>query len=174
MGALLVKWFLLSTRNHGPWVRIPHGAYALRQGILSTIVSLSTECSKWVPGAAESSSFKCLWAPIPGVPKKRNARSIFVTLIFENIASFISSDKTLSSEKKLDQEHWSCLISFDSLVISQNMVFFQKKSSFIFMTFQSGIMAFLTSIHCCPEAHWSVQTKQRENLWTVYCYTRRK
>ena len=28
-------------------------------------------------------------------------------------------------------------------------------------------MAFLTSIHCCPEAHWSVQTKQRENLWTA-------
>ena len=27
-------------------------------------------------------------------------------------------------------------------------------------------MAFLTSIyiHCCPEAHWSVQTKQRENI----------
>ena len=35
------------------------------------------------------------------------------------------------------------------------------------VTFQSGIMAFLTSIHCCPEALSSVQTKQRENLWTA-------
>ena len=39
--------------------------------------------------------------------------------------------------------------------------------SLILMTFLSGIMAFLTSIHCSPEAHWSVQTKQRENLWTA-------
>ena len=37
----------------------------------------------------------------------------------------------------------------------------------VLVTFQSGIMAFLTSIHWCPEAHWSVQTKQRENLWTA-------
>ena len=33
--------------------------------------------------------------------------------------------------------------------------------------FQSGIMAFLTSIHRCQQAHWSVQTKQNENLWTA-------
>ena len=53
-------------------------------------------------------------------------------------------------------------IGFDSMVISQNIVIFNFL--FILVTFQSGIMAFLTSIHCCPEAHWSVQTKQRENL----------
>ena len=29
------------------------------------------------------------------------------------------------------------------------------------------IMAFLTSIHCCQETHWSVQRKQRGNLWTA-------
>ena len=46
----------------GSWVRIPLGAYALRQGILSTIVSLD-------PGvvngySAGIYSLKCLWAPI--------------------------------------------------------------------------------------------------------------
>ena len=51
------------------------------------------------------------------------------------------------------------------MVISQNIVIFNFL--FILVTFQSGIMAFLTSIHCCPEAHWSVQTKQRKNLWTA-------
>ena len=35
------------------------------------------------------------------------------------------------------------------------------------MTFQSGIMVFLTSIPCCPEVHWSMQTKHTENLWTA-------
>ena len=35
---------------------------------------------------------------IPGVPKKAE-RLIFITLIFENIAYFISSDKALSCEK---------------------------------------------------------------------------
>ena len=56
-------------------------------------------------------------------------------------------------------------ISFDFMVISQNIVI--VNFLFMLMTFQSGIMAFLTSIHCCPEAHWSVQTKQRENFWTA-------
>ena len=41
---------------------------------------------------------------------------------------------------------------------------------FILVTFQAGIMAFLTSIHCCPDAHWSVWTKQRESLWTALPY----
>ena len=48
------------------------------------------------------------------------------------------------------------------MVISQNTVLF--KFHFIFVTFQSGSMAFLTSIHCCPGAP---QTKQRENLRTA-------
>ena len=56
-------------------------------------------------------------------------------------------------------------VVFYSMVISQNIVI--VSFLFILMTFQSGIKAFLTSIHCCPEAHWSVQTKQRENLWTA-------
>ena len=51
------------------------------------------------------------------------------------------------------------------MVISQNIVI--VNFLFILVTFQSGIWGFLTSIHCCPEAHWSVQTKQRENLWTA-------
>ena len=34
----------------GSWVRIPLGAYALRQGILSTICLSRPRCSKWVPG----------------------------------------------------------------------------------------------------------------------------
>ena len=51
------------------------------------------------------------------------------------------------------------------MVIFQNIVI--VNFLFILETFQSGIMAFLTSIHCCLEAHWSVQTKQRENLWTA-------
>ena len=51
------------------------------------------------------------------------------------------------------------------MAISQNIVI--VKLLFILVTFQAGIMAFLTSIHCCPGAHWSVQTKQRENLWTA-------
>ena len=59
--------------------------------------------------------------------------------------------------------NWLC--SFDSMVISQNIVI--VNFLFILVTFQSGIMAFLTSTHCCPEAHWSMQTKQRENLWTA-------
>ena len=51
------------------------------------------------------------------------------------------------------------------MVISQNMVI--VNFLFILVTFQAGIlvMAFLTSIHCCPDA----DTKQREN-----CHTRRK
>ena len=36
---------------------------------------------------------------IPCVQKKKAESPIFVTLIFENIAFFISSDKTLPSEK---------------------------------------------------------------------------
>ena len=51
------------------------------------------------------------------------------------------------------------------MVISQNIVI--VNFLFILVTFQSGIIAFLTSIHSCPEAHWSVQRKQRENLWTA-------
>ena len=54
--------------------------------------------------------------------------------------------------------------SFDSMAMSQNKVI--VNFLFILVTFHSGIMAFLTSIHCCPEAHWSMQTK-RENLWTA-------
>ena len=50
------------------------------------------------------------------------------------------------------------------MVISQNMVI--VNFLFILVTFHAGIMAsFLTSIHWCPEAHWSVRTKQRENSW---------
>ena len=97
-------------------------------------------------------------------PKKAE-HLIFVTLILENIAFFVSSDKTLSSENndtKIIEIGW---VVFDSMVISQNMVIFNFL--FILVTFQSGIMAFRTSIHCCPETHWSVQTKQRENLWTA-------
>ena len=96
-------------------------------------------------------------------PKKAE-RSIFVTLIFENIAVVISSDKTLSSEKndtKIIEIGWVVLILWSFL---KTVIF---NFCFILVTFQSGIMAFLTSIHCCPEAHWSVQTKQRENLWTA-------
>ena len=51
------------------------------------------------------------------------------------------------------------------MVISQNKVI--VNFLFILVIFQAGIMAFLTSIHCCPDAHWSVRTKQRENLWTA-------
>ena len=54
------------------------------------------------------------------------------------------------------------------MVISQNMVIINFL--FILGTFQSGIMACLTSIHCCPVAHWSVQTKQRENF-NIDCCT---
>ena len=39
---------------------------------------------------------------------------------------------------------------------------------FILVTFQSGIMAFLTSIHCCPDAHWSVRTEN----WVNECVSR--
>ena len=67
--------------------------------------------------------------------------------------------------KEWYQDHWFWLTSFDSMVISQNIVI--VNFLFILVTFQSGIMAFVTSIHCCPKAHWSVQTKQRENLWTA-------
>ena len=51
------------------------------------------------------------------------------------------------------------------MVLSQNMVI--VNFLFILLTFQAEIIAFLTSIHCCPDAHQSVQTKQRENLWTA-------
>ena len=56
---------------------------------------------------------------------------------------------------------------FDSMVISQNIV--TVNFLFILVTVQSGIMAVMTYIHCCPEAHWiwSMQTKQRENLCTA-------
>ena len=64
-----------------------------------------------------------------------------------------------------DKHDTKIMSSFDSMVISHNIVI--VNFLFILVTFQSGIMAFLTSIHCCPEAHWSVQTKQRENLWTA-------
>ena len=46
----------------GSWVRIPLGAYALRQGILSTIVSLDPGVVNGYPAGIYS--LKCLWAPI--------------------------------------------------------------------------------------------------------------
>ena len=102
---------------------------------------------------------------IPGVPQKAE-RLILVTLIFENIAFLkFHQIKHCLLKRMISRSHWNWLSSFDSMVISQNMVIFHFL--FILVTFQSGIMAFLTSIHCCPEAHWSVQTKQRENLWTA-------
>ena len=67
--------------------------------------------------------------------------------------------------KEWYQDHWNWLSSFYSMVISQNIVI--TNFLFILVIFLSGIMAFFTSIHCCPEACWSVQTKQRENLWTA-------
>ena len=76
----------------------------------------------------------------------------------------ISSDKTLSSEKNDTKIiGWVVLIPWSFL---KTVIF---NFLFILVTFQSGVMAFLTSIHCCLEAHWSVQTKQRENLWTATC-----
>ena len=51
----------------------------------------------------------------------------------------ISSDKTLSSEK--NDDHWNLLSSFESMVISQNIVH-----------------------TLLPEFRWS---RQRENLWTA-------
>ena len=50
--------------------------------------------------------------------------------------------------------------SFDSMVISQNILIV----NFLFI-----LVTFLTSIHCCPEAHWSMQTKQLRELRD--CYT---
>ena len=77
-----------------------------------------------------------------------------------------NKEKNVVFWKEWYQDHWNWLNSFYSMVISQNMVI--VKILFILVTFQSGIMAFLISIHCCLEAHWSVQTKQiRENLWTA-------
>ena len=84
-----------------------------------------------------------------------------------SITLLISSDKTLSSEKnntKIIEIVWVV-----SMFISQNIVI--VNFLFILVTFQSGIMAILTSIHCCPEAHWSMQTKQRE---LIDSYTRQK
>ena len=47
------------------------------------------------------------------------------------------------------------------MLISQNIVIVNFLS---ILTVQSGRVAFLTLIDCCPEAHRSLQIKQRENL----------
>ena len=103
---------------------------------------------------------------IPGVTKKAE-RSIFVTLIFKNIAFFYYHQIKKKFWKEWYQDNKNWLSSFDSMVIYQHAVIFNFL--FILVTFQSGILAFLTSIilYRCPETHWSVQTKQRENLWTA-------
>ena len=105
---------------------------------------------------------------IPGVPPKAE-RSIFLTLIFENIALFFffsSSDRTLSSKKNDTQDHWNWLISFHSMVISQNIVI--VNFLFIFVTFQSGIMAFLTSLYIVARKPIDpCKQNKRENLWTA-------
>ena len=51
------------------------------------------------------------------------------------------------------------------MVISENIVI--VNFLFILVTFQSGIMAFLTSIHCCPECPLICANKQRKNVWTA-------
>ena len=89
---------------------------------------------------------------IPGVPEKASR----FDFIRQNIVFW----------KEWYQDHWNWVRSFDSMVISQNIA--TVNFLFILVTFQSRIMAFLTSIHCCPEAHLFVQTgKHRENLWTA-------
>ena len=95
---------------------------------------------------------------IPGVPKERNARF-----------SLLWYSKKIIFWKEWYKDHWNWSSSFYSRVISQNIVI--VNFLFILVTFQLGIMVFLTSIHCCLEAHWSVQTKQRE---LMDCYARRK
>ena len=67
--------------------------------------------------------------------------------------------------KEWYQDHWNWLSSLDSKVNFQNTVI--VNFLFILVSFQAGLMAFLTSIHCCLDAHWSMRTKQRENLWTA-------
>ena len=69
-------------------------------------------------------------------PRKAE-RSIFVTLSSKIKFIFISSDKTLSSEKMKKSLNW--LSSFDYIVISQNIVI--VNFLFILVTVQSGIMA---------------------------------
>ena len=67
------------------------------------------------------------------------------------IAFFILSDKPLFSEKndtKIIEIGWVVLILLSFL--KTYIVIF--KFLLILVTFQSGIMAFLTSIHCCTEA----------------------
>ena len=103
-------------------------------------------------------------SPPPPPQKKKEERSISVTLIFENIAYFYFIRQNIVFWKEWYQNHWNWLSSFYSMVIFQNIV---VNFLFSLVTFHSGIMFFVTSIHCCPEAHWSVQTKQRENLWTA-------
>ena len=101
-----------------------------------------------------------------GCTKKKVRNAQFWLLCYSKIYHIlISSDRTLSSEKNDTKiiEIW--LSNFDSMVIFQKTVIINFL--FILVTYQAGIMAFLTSLRCCPEAHWSVRTKQRENLWTA-------
>ena len=53
----------------GSWIRIPLGAYALRQWMLSTIVSLNPGVVNGYPAGIYS--LKCLWAPIGSSAKGR-------------------------------------------------------------------------------------------------------
>ena len=76
----------------------------------------------------------------------------------------ISSDKKcIVFWKEWYQDHWTWFSSSNSMVISQSIVI--VKFLFILVTFRSGIMAFLTSIHCSPLIR--ANNLQRENLWTA-------
>ena len=107
-------------------------------------------------------------SPPPPPPPKKAERSVFVILTFENtIVTFFlfHQIKHCLLKRMIPRSLKFVEYSFDSMVISQNIVI--VKFIFILVTFQSRIMAFLTSIHCCPKAQWSVQTKERENVWTA-------
>ena len=53
------------------------------------------------------------------------------------------------------------------MIISQNMG--NVTFLFILVTFQAGIITFLTSIHCCPDAHWSVRKFVNECVSRIGC-----